>query len=127
MKKQMVFVLLGGMGLLLFLSFNMGRTSKDVIPEEIGAILKSACYDCHSTGAKSEDALKAVQFDVWDDYRVTKKIGTLGKMAEVVGEGKMPPKKYLEHKPDRKLTEDQKKLLLDWTKKESESLMQANK
>ena len=127
MKKQIIFILLGGMGLLLFLSFNEGRTSEDVIPEEISAILESSCYDCHSTGAKSEDALKAVQFDVWDDYRVTKKIGTLGKIAEVVEEGKMPPKKYLEHKPDKKLTEDQKKLLLDWTKKESESLMQANK
>ena len=126
MKKQGVLILLGGMGLLLFLSFNQSRTANEGIPEEIGAILKSSCYDCHTSGAKSEDAKKAVQFDLWDDYRVTKKVGMLGKIGEMVEEGKMPPKKYLENKPDRKLTEDQKNLLVDWTKKESERLMQDN-
>ena len=126
MKKLIVGVLLGGMGLLLFLSFNQGSRADDVIPEEIGAILKASCYDCHSSGARSEDAKKAAQYDLWDDYRVTKKIGILGKVGEVVEEGKMPPKKYLENKPDRKLTEDQKKQVLDWAKKESERLMQGN-
>ena len=114
------------MCLLIFLSFNQGSRADDVIPEEIGAILKSSCYDCHSSEARSEDAKKAVQFDLWDEYRVTKKIGILGKVGEMVEEGKMPPKKYLENKPDRKLTEDQKKQVLDWTKKESERLMQGN-
>ncbi len=126
MKKQIAWVLVGGMGLLLFLSFNLGRTADKVFPEEIGAILESSCYDCHTTGAKSKDALKAVQFDLWDDYRVTKKIGLLGEICEMVEEGKMPPQKYLEHKPDRKLTEAQKKQLCDWTRKESDRLMQAN-
>ena len=126
MKKQIVGVVIGGMCLLIFLSFNQGSRADDVIPEEIGAILKSSCYDCHSSEARSEDAKKAVQFDLWDEYRVTKKIGILGKVGEMVEEGKMPPKKYLENKPDRKLTEDQKKQVLDWTKKESERLMQGN-
>jgi hypothetical protein len=126
MKKQITLALIGVLGLLLFLSLNQGRTADDGIPEEIGAILTSSCYDCHSTGSRSEDALKAVQFDLWDDYRVTKKIGILGKMGEVIEEEKMPPKKYLDNKPDRKLTEAQKKQVLDWTKKESERLMQGN-
>ena len=49
-----------------------------------------------------------------------------GKMGEVIEEGKMPPKKFLEKNPDKKLTEDQTKLLLEWTKTESERLMQGN-
>jgi hypothetical protein len=126
MKKQSALILLGGMGLLLLMSFNQGRTSPEAFPEEIGAILKSSCYDCHTSSAKSEDAKKAVQFDLWEDYRLTKKVGLLGKIGEIVEEGKMPPKKYLEHKPDRKLTEDQKKQLLEWTKNESERLMTDN-
>jgi len=126
MRKQITLVLIGAFGLLLFLSLNYGRAADDAFPEEIGAILKSSCYDCHSTGSRSEDALKAVHFDTWNDYRVTKKIGILGKMGEVIEEGKMPPKKYLDNKPDRKLTEDQTKKLLEWTKTESERLMQGN-
>lgn len=126
MKKQLIGILLGGMILLVFLSFNESRIGDEGIPEELGVILKSSCYDCHSKGAKSEKALKAVQFDLWDDYRVTKKIGILAEISEVVEEGKMPPKKYLEHKPDRKLSEVQKKQLLDWAKKEAEALMQGN-
>ncbi|TFH21822.1 MAG: hypothetical protein E4H10_14770 [Bacteroidia bacterium] len=126
MKKQIVGVLLGGMGLLLFLSLNQGSTADEVIPEEIGMILKSSCYDCHTSGARSEDAKKAVQYDLWDDYSVTKKIAILGKIGEVIEEDKMPPQKYQENKPDRKLTEDQKMQLLDWSKKESGRLMQGN-
>lgn len=126
MKKQFVWVLLGVLGLMVFLSFNQGPGAGDEIPEEIATILKSSCLACHNAEARSEDAKKAVQFDIWDDYRVTKKIGILGKMGEVVEEGKMPPKKYLENNPDKMLTEEQLKLFLDWTKEESERLMQGN-
>ena len=126
MKKQIVVVLLGGMGLLLFLSFNQGNRADDVFPEEIGAILKSSCLGCHNAEARSEDAKKAVQFDQWNDFRVTKKIGILEKMGEVLEEGKMPPEKFLEKNPDKKLSKEQQKLLVDWTKKESERLMQGN-
>ncbi|MCK4879297.1 MAG: heme-binding domain-containing protein [Bacteroidales bacterium] len=70
--------------------------------------------------------MKAVNFEQWDDYRLTKKIGLLGDICKVVDEGKMPPEKYLEHKPDRKMSEAQKKFLCDWTRQESEKLMQGN-
>ena len=126
MKKQIAVVLLGGLVLLVFLSFNETRMGDQDIPEDIASILKTSCYDCHSKGAKAEKALKAVQFDLWDDYRLTKKIGILTEIGEVLEEDKMPPKKYLENKPDRKLTESQKKQLMDWTKKESERLMKGD-
>ena len=126
MKKQIVGVLSGALGLLLFLSFSLGNTPEDDFPEEIGAILKSSCVGCHNDEARSEDAKKAVQFDLWEDYRTTKKIGILGKIGEVVEEGKMPPKKFLEKNPDKKLSGEQQKLLVEWTKKESERLMQGN-
>lgn len=126
MKKQFVRVLLGGLLLFVFLSFNQGPGAGDTIPEEIGAILKTSCLGCHNAEARSEDAKKAVQFDLWDDYRVTKKIGILGKIGEVVEEGKMPPEKFLDKNPDKKLTEEHQKLLVDWTKKESERLMQSS-
>ena len=72
MKKQILGVSLAGLALLIFLSLNEGEVSSQDFPEEIASILKSSCYDCHSEGAKSDKALKAVQFDQWDDYRLTK-------------------------------------------------------
>ena len=56
-----------------------------------------------------------------------KKIGILSKMGEVVEEDKMPPQKYLNNKPQAKLSETQKKQFLDWISKESERLMLAER
>ena len=111
--------------LFLFLqSFIPEHPEEQAFPDEIGMILKSACYDCHSTGATSEKALNAINFSDWETYRLTKKISLLGDICKMVEEGKMPPKKYLEHKPDRIMSEVQKKLLCEWTKKETDKLMQ---
>jgi hypothetical protein len=70
--------------------------------------------------------LKALDFEKWNEYRLTKQIGLLGDIGKMVEEGKMPPGKYLDNKPDRKLSEVQKKLLADWTKQEADKLMQGN-
>ncbi len=126
MKKHMLLLLIGGMGFLLFSSLDQEPAANSDFPEEIELIVKTSCFDCHSAEAKSEDAKKAVQFDLWDDYRVIKKIGILSKIAEVVEEDKMPPQKYLKNKPGAKLSEAQKKQFLDWTEKESGRLMQTN-
>jgi len=115
------------MGLLLFSSLYRGFSANDDFPEEIDLIVQTSCYGCHHAEAKSEDAKTAVQFDLWDNYRVIKKIGILSKMGEVVEEDKMPPQKYLNNKPEAKLSEAQKKQFLDWTEKESARLMQANR
>ena len=126
MKKRIFFIMAGGMGLLVFLSFNQVRPADEGIPEEIGAILKTSCFGCHNEEARSDDAKNAVQFDHWDEYRTIKKISILEKMGEVLEEGKMPPPRFLENNPDKKLSEEQRKQLVDWTKKESERLMQGN-
>lgn len=126
MKKHMYFLVFAGMGFLLFSSLSQEAAPNSDFPEEIDLILKTSCFDCHNEEARSEDAKKAVQFDLWNDYRVIKKIGILSKMAEVVEEDKMPPQKYLKNKPDAQLSESQKELFLDWTEKESGRLMENN-
>jgi hypothetical protein len=126
MKKQILLIVTGGVGLFLFLSLNQNRAADDGFPEEIDAILASSCFGCHNSEARSDDAKKAVQFDLWDDYRVIKKIGILGEIEEVMEEGKMPPPKFLENNPEKGLTAEQRKLLLDWAKQESGRLMEGN-
>ena len=127
MKKHIYLLMIGGVGLLLSSSLYRESAANGDFPDEIDLILKTSCFDCHNTEARSEDAKKAIQFDLWDDYRVIKKISILAEMAEVVEENKMPPKKYLENKPGAKLSEAQKKQLIDWANNESERLMQAKR
>jgi hypothetical protein len=50
----------------------------------------------------------------------------LGDINKVMDEGKMPPKKYLEYKPEKKLSEEQRQVIGDWARKESEKLMEGN-
>ena len=126
MKKQIVSLVMAGIFILFLQSFIPEPAFENGFPDEISTILKTSCYDCHTTGARSADALKAIDFLIWDDYKVTKKISTLGDICKMIEEGKMPPKKYLENKPESQLSEAQKKILCDWTKTEPDKLMQGN-
>lgn len=124
MKKQLVLIVATGILFLFFQSFRPEPPSENAFPDEISTILKTSCFDCHFTGSRSEKALNAINFDLWDEYRLTKKIGVLGDMGEVLEEGKMPPGKYLENKPGAKLSESQQKTLSEWTRMEADKLMQ---
>jgi tRNA A37 N6-isopentenylltransferase MiaA len=126
MKNKGVLILLAGGLVFLLQSFLLNRKASPEFPEEVQQVLASACYDCHSSAGQNEDAKKALNFETWDDYRLTKQITLLGDIAEVIEKDKMPPGKYLEFKPDRKLSESQKELILNWAEETSESLMEGN-
>ena len=123
MKKYIAMMMLAGGIFLLSQSFAPNRVSIAAFPDEVNKVLVASCYNCHSTDAKNKDAREALNFEKWDDYRVTKKIGLLGKICELVEEGKMPLAKYLDNNPDRKLSDTQKQLICEWSKKETSSLM----
>ena len=126
MKKQIVYIASAGIIFLIFQSFLSGSLKKQEIPDEVGTILKTSCYNCHSTGSKAEKALDKINFDSWDDYKLIKKIELLGNIGKVLEDEKMPPEKFLDRNPDARLSEDQANLLIDWTKQETENLMQGN-
>ena len=126
MKKQLVLILAIGVLFLFVQSIRPELPQESVIPDEITSILETSCYDCHFTGASAEKALNALNFDTWEGYRTTKKVGLLADISKVVGEQKMPPGKYLERKPEAKLSEQQVKLLTEWADAEAEKLMQGN-
>lgn len=126
MKKQLVLILAIGVLFLFVQSFSTELPPQSVFPDEISSILQTSCYDCHFTGSNAEKARNAMNFDTWDEYRATKKIGLLADISKVVKEQKMPPGKYLERKPEAKLSEEQVKLLSEWADAEAEKLMQGN-
>ena len=126
MKKRIALIVIAG-GLFILFQANSPRYELlSQMPEEVSTILESSCYGCHTTGAKSEDALKAVNFSEWENYRVSKQVAVLGDICSVIEKDKMPPEKYLKNNPDKELSDAQKKLICDWTKEVSDKLLGDN-
>jgi hypothetical protein len=92
-------------------------------PKKVSGILENSCYDCHTTGAKAEKAVEALDFKKWEEYKLTKKISLLTKICEVSEKGDMPPGKYIKQHPEKALSESDIKTICNWTQKESEKLI----
>ena len=126
MKKSIVLLVLTGILFLVFQAFVIKSAPALPIPEDVLGVLKTSCYDCHSNDASNQKAKIAMNFDKWEEFKVSKKISRLEDICALVEEGKMPPAKYLNNKPDRAVSGSQKALICDWTAKESASLLEGN-
>lgn len=98
---------------------------------EVKQILKSTCYDCHSGNTvypwynnvapisywldhHVKEGKAELNFSDWGNYSDKKKDHKLEELVEEVKEGKMPLKEYTWTHKEARLTEAQKKSLLDW-------------
>ena len=114
-------------GILIILSAAM-LSMRDIqkgekIPEDVKEILSNSCYACHTTGAKAKDAVNALDFKKWNDYKSTKKIALLNDIEEVLDEDVMPPAKYLNRNPEKALSAEDKGIITEWIKTETDKLM----
>lgn len=112
-------------GISLLASGNDDSTKKDKMPENVKAVVKKSCFGCHNTDSKNEDAKEELDFKKLGNLSIIKKIGSYKEIGEAVEEGEMPPKKFLQRYPDKALSADDKKLLLNWSKKEAEALVKS--
>jgi len=94
------------------------------IPEDVKAILDTKCMGCHSNDAKGGKSKMKMNFDKFTngDYSTGKSISKLGKVTKQLNKDKMPPKKFLDKYPDKKLTEEERGLLLKWASEQGEIL-----
>ena len=94
------------------------------IPAEVKAVLDNKCTGCHSNDAKGGKSKMKMNFDKFTngEYSTGKTISKLGKITKQLDKGKMPPKKYLDKYPDKKLTEEENQLLLNWASEQSNLL-----
>jgi uncharacterized membrane protein len=100
---------------------------------EVQAVLRRACYDCHSNETNwpwyskiapvslliSSDVKKGrkeVNFSVWESYDKRRKTRKLREIAKEVEKGSMPLAYYLPLHPDAKLTAAERDLILSWAK-----------
>ena len=126
MRKLFLLLGLAGIVVLVFQAFSVSPASEPVVPEDVKTILTSSCYDCHSNSASGKKPKEALNFDKWEKYNTGKKISKLADICEMVGEGKMPPEKYLNNKPEKALSKAEREMICKWVAEESVKLMEGN-
>ncbi len=109
------------------------------VPENVQAILKRSCNDCHSNETvypwysnvapfswllanHIEEGRREMNFSVWNTYNARRKRKKLEETCEQVTMGEMPHNQYLWIHRDAVLSEDDKKVLCDWTQTEMAKL-----
>lgn len=109
------------------------------VPENIYSKLETACFDCHSNRTvwpwyskispvvylidrDVKEGRRELNFSEWGNYEKKKMIKKLEEMETEVGDGKMPPGIYKPVHPGAKLSESDKKLIIDWIKVSKENL-----
>ncbi len=95
-----------------------------VIPDDVMAVIDNKCYGCHNNESKSTKSKGKLNFDKFKDdgYSKSKTISKLGKIAKDLHKNEMPPEKFLAKYPDKTLTADESKLLIDWAEGERKTL-----
>ena len=79
--------------------------------------------ECHSNQSMSENAKRKLNLNTLPSLSKIDQISKLDKIMETMDKGDMPPKRYLERKPDTKLTTEETKTIKDWAQKTSAELL----
>ena len=100
-------------------------------PPEVEAVLRKACYDCHSNETKwpiysfvapmswvvAEDVEKGrreLNFSEWNDMPLGRQFAKEEQIWDEVESGEMPLRKYQLLHPGARLTEEDKAVLRNW-------------
>jgi hypothetical protein len=109
----------------------MSLTAAAAIPPEAAAILKRACYDCHSNETRwpwysnvapvswgvigdVSEARGHFNFSEWGSYSPARRATLLEKICEEVREGGMPLASYLLVHWDARLSDGDRKAICAW-------------
>ena len=108
-------------------------TADLVAPPEVEAVLRRACYDCHSSETHwpwysrvapvswlvHHDVIEGrrhLDFSKWETLPAAKRSDKLGEIAEEIEEGEMPPGIYTPLHPSGKLSAADQALLVTWAR-----------
>ena len=114
----------------MFVSFASSATNNPAeakpvkMPDDVKAIIDKSCFGCHNSESQNEKGKEKLNLSTFDTLTKNKMIASFKDIAEVVEEDEMPPAKFLEKNPDKKLTDAEKKILMNWANKEAKALMQ---
>jgi hypothetical protein len=123
--------------LLLAQAIRPARTNPPVegdvaAPPDVHALLRRACYDCHSNETvwpwyarvapvswlvahDVEEGRREVNFSTWTAYDPARRVKKLRETAKEVAEGDMPPWYYVAIHPEARLRDAERERLRAWT------------
>ena len=114
------------MGVIL-VSFTVSRlnsvSSANEMPDNVKAAIDKSCFGCHNTASSNAKAKEKLDFTALSGLSKALQIGKFREIGETIKNGEMPPKKFLENYPDKKLTVEESKLLVKWAEGEVKNLM----
>ena len=145
MSTTMKSVFLGLLFLLAVIQlFRIDKTNPELKPGEdfltltspgadLGAMIKDACYDCHSNETKYpwytnvapvswwikkhiNEGREELNFSLWAGYEAKRRIHKMEEAAEMVHEGEMPLKSYIWMHPEADLSAAQEEQLVAFFK-----------
>lgn len=93
------------------------------LPKKVKAIVDEKCFGCHSVDGRSDKAKDKLRWDLMHEYDKTKLVSVMDDIIEVSDEKKMPPKKFLEHKPEFTPSQKEYDILKKWAEKEADKIM----
>jgi len=93
------------------------------MPDNVKSIINNKCMGCHNTDSKNDKAKEKLDFKTLEGLGKIKKIGTYNHIVEALEKDKMPPEKFLDKYPDKKLSEKEAKAIIEWANKQAEALM----
>ena len=144
--------ILGGLVLLLmaiqFIPNELPAVTKDnpddlmksnLVSQDVALLLKTSCYSCHSNETEypwysyvapsswlvKHDVVEGrdeLNFSTWSKYDQRKMIRKLDDIAKEVKEGEMPMSIYTLVHPSAKLSDSQRKVIVDWTESAMDSV-----
>jgi hypothetical protein len=102
-------------------------------PDEVHAILKESCFDCHSNSTRYpwyskitpvnywmadhvKEGKSELNFSKWGSYSLRKKAHKMEEVYEEVEKNKMPLDSYTWTHAEANLSDAQIKLIVDWAK-----------
>jgi hypothetical protein len=126
MKNKLTLLVLIACGLGL-LSFNVSRLNMNAttseMPDNVKAAIDKSCFGCHNTASQNVKAKEKLDFSTFNTLSKAVQIAKYRDISKTIQNGEMPPKKFLEKFPDKKLTTDEVKIVVKWTEKEVKKLM----
>jgi len=122
MKKLLLIPVLAFVGVLFFQGIPESNTGPEPInyteaalPDDVKAVVDKKCYGCHNANSKNEKAKAKLDWDALDKMKKSKRMAAMGEISEVLEKGEMPPKKFLENKPEAALSESDLATLAAWS------------
>jgi uncharacterized membrane protein len=124
MKKQFLISTLAILGLLFFQgttkkisdSENTLHVVEADMPANVKAVVDQKCYGCHNAESKNEKGKAKLDWDAFEASKRSKQLATKSKILEALENGDMPPAKFLENKPEGKLSEAELAMMMEWSK-----------